>query len=60
MQGHKRVTVNDKLWVRFPFEEVKYLIFSFLCSGVEVKRSEEFHHSMPPEFGRKWGTECLN
>ena len=40
-----------------PLEEMKYLfkcIFSFLPSGVEAKRV------MPPEFGRKFGTESLN
>ena len=55
---------TDWLWVRSPLEEMKYLlkfIFPFLRSGVEVKRGVEFCHStMPPEFGRKWGTECLN
>ena len=25
----KLVTVNDRLWVRFPIEEMKYSIFSF-------------------------------
>ena len=27
----------DRLWVRLPFEKIKYLIFSFLCHVVEVK-----------------------
>ena len=35
-------------------------IFIFLRSGIEGKRGVEFRHSMPPEFGGKWGTECLN
>ena len=48
-----------------PLEEMSYLfkfIFSFLGSGVEVKRGVEFRHStrIPPEFGGKWGTETLN
>ena len=55
---------TDWLWVRSPLEEVKYLfkiIFSFIRSGVEVKCGVEFCHSvLPPEFDRKWGTECLN
>ena len=29
---------RDSFWVRFPFEEMKYLIFSFLRSGNESKR----------------------
>ena len=52
------------LWVRSLLEEMKYLlkfIFKFLRSGVEVKRGVEFCHlTRTPEFGRKWGTECLN
>ena len=39
---------TDWLWVRSPFEEMKYLlkfIFPFLCSGVEVKRGVEFCRS---------------
>ena len=31
--------------VRFSFKEMKYLIFSFLHSGVETKCGVEFHHS---------------
>ena len=29
-------------WVRFPLEEIKDLIFSFLRSGVEAKRGDKF------------------
>ena len=36
---------RDRLWVRFLLEEMKYFIFSFLRSSVEVKRGVEFHHS---------------
>ena len=46
------------MWVRSPFEKMKYLfnfIFPYLRSGVVSKRG-----AMPREFGRKWGTECLN
>ena len=35
---------RDRLWVRFPLEDMKYLftfIFSFLRSGVEAKRGVE-------------------
>ena len=37
-------------------------IFPFLRSGVEVKRGvgSATQHAMPPEFGRKLGTECLS
>ena len=35
---------HDRLCVRFPFEEIKYLIFSILRSGVEAKRGVKFHH----------------
>lgn len=42
-QGRKHATVarsweSDVLWVRFPVEELKYLIFSYLCTGVVEKR----------------------
>ena len=40
---------------------MKYLlifIFPFLRSGVELNFATQ--QAMPPEFGRKWGTECLN
>ena len=46
--GAQIVTVKSILWVRSPFEEIKYLLtckFSFLRSGVEVKRGVEFCHS---------------
>ena len=46
---------------RSPLEEIKYLfklIFSFLRSGVE--RYSATQHTMPPEFGGKWKTECIN
>ena len=44
---------------------LKYLlkfIFPFLRSGVEAKPalSSATQHAMPPESGKKWGTECLN
>ena len=32
---------RDRLWARFPFEEVKYLIFSFRRSGVGAKRGDK-------------------
>ena len=58
------------MWVRSPLKEVKYLhkiIFPFLRSGVEAKRglawlgvASATQHEMPPVFGRKWETECLN
>ena len=50
----------DRLSVRLPLEVLKYLIFLFLHSGVEAKRGYKFRHSMPLEFGEKFGAECLN
>ena len=44
---------TDCLWVRSPFEEIKYLfylIFSCLCSGVEAL-SFATQHPIPSEFG---------
>ena len=40
---------RDSLWVLFPLEKMKYFIFSFLFSGVEIKRGVT-QHAMPPEF----------
>ena len=37
---------EDEVRVRSSFEEMKYLIFSFLCFGVEAKRGVEFRHSI--------------
>ena len=33
------------LWVRFPFEDINYLILSFSRCGNEVNRGVEFRHS---------------
>ena len=35
---------DARLWVRFLFEEMKYLIFPFRRSGNEAKRGVEFRH----------------
>ena len=43
-QSWRRGT-NDRLWVRFSFNEMNYLIFSFSHSGTELKRGVEFRHS---------------
>ena len=32
---------RNRLWVRFPLEELKYLLFSFFRSSVEAKRGVE-------------------
>ena len=39
-----------------------YLYFHFfaLVSRLNAALSSVTQHAMPPEFGRKWGTECLN
>ena len=59
-QGHKRVSVNATgCGFDYPVKEMKYLILSFLCSGVESKRDVEFRHSTR-NAGGKWGVECLN
>ena len=36
---------RDRLWVRFPLKEMKYLIFSIPRSSNEIKRDVEFHDS---------------
>ena len=35
---------RDRLWVRYPFEEMKYLIFLFSRSGNEAKRVVKLRH----------------
>ena len=44
-QKHKVGLRHDKLWIQFPLGKIKYLLFSFLRSGVEVKRGVESRHS---------------
>ena len=57
---------TDWLWVRSPLEEMKYLLkklyfhFIGLVSRQSTALGSATQHAMPPEFGRKWGTECLN
>ena len=36
---------RNRLRVRFPLEQMNYLIFSFLRSGAEAKRGVELRHS---------------
>ena len=45
-----------RLWVRILVEKIKYLIFSFIHSGVEAKRGVVFRYSSgnAAEFGGKW------
>ena len=45
---------RDRLWLHFPLEETKYLIFP--CSG---KRGVEFG-AMPPKYDGKCETESLS
>ena len=50
------------LWVRFPLEEINYLICSYLHSGV-VESEALFsvtQHAISSEFDEKWRAECLN
>ena len=35
---------GDRLWVRVPLEETKYLIFLFPRFGNDAKRYVDFHH----------------
>ena len=51
---------TDSLWVRSPLEEIKYFIFPFLWCPGQAALSSATQHAMTREFGRKWGTECLN
>ena len=37
-----------------------YFHFFALVSRLSPALSSATQHAMPPEFGRKWGTECLN
>ena len=37
-----------------------YFHFFALLSRLSVALSSATQHAMPSEFGRKWGTECLN
>ena len=37
-----------------------YFHFFALVSRLSAALSSATQHAMPPEFGRKWGTECLN
>ena len=56
------------LWIRSPLEEMiffclnLYFHFFALVSRKSAALSSTTQHAMPPEFefGRKWGTKCLN
>ena len=37
-----------------------YFHFFVLVSRLSTALSTATQHAMPPEFGRKWGTECVN
>ena len=57
---------TDWLRVPSPLEVMKYFFklkykFSFLRCGARQSAAliSVTQHAMPPEFGRKWGTECL-
>ena len=60
---------RDKLWVRFPFAEIKYLIFMHFFALVLTNSAALssanllicwWRSAMPPKFGGKWGAECFN
>ena len=48
--GYGAEAQRNRLWVRFPIEEIKYLLFALLS-----RRSTAFsfttRNTMPPEFG---------
>lgn len=37
--------LGDRLWFRLPLQKMKYLVLSFLRSGVEAERGVEFRQS---------------
>lgn len=61
-EAHTHHLKRDRLWTRFPFEEINYLIIWFLRYGVEVFCA--FRHSTRkcnvPKIDGKWGVECVN
>ena len=57
-QRHKCDCKTDWLGVRFPLEEMKYL--PKFITRQSAALSSATQHAMPPEFGRKLGTKCLN
>ena len=52
---------RDRLWGRFPIEEIMYLIFSFHRSCNDIKRGLDSatEHTIPREFGGKCVTNSL-
>ena len=42
------------------FIYIYIFISSLWCRGESAALSSATQHAMPPEIGRKWGTECLN
>ena len=51
---------GDRSWVRFPLLFPWYYYFLAVASRQSVASSSATQHAMPPEFGRKWGTENVN
>ena len=54
--------VSFSILVMNPFYIQMYFIFSFLAlvSSRSAALNSATQHAMPPESGRKWGTDCLN
>ena len=50
---------RDGLWIRFPREEIKYLILHFfaLVTRQSAAMRSATQNAMPPEHGGKWETE---
>ena len=55
------MTKCDRLFVRFPLKQTKYVIFSFLRFGCELMSvSSATQRVMPQKYAGKWGMECFN
>ena len=60
--GTKCDCKTDWLWVRSPLEGIRsiYLRLYFHFFALVSRQSAAFSFRTPPEFGREWGTECIN
>ena len=43
---------RNRLWVGFPFEEIKYYVLCIFILWCRGKASSTIQHTMSPEFGR--------
>ena len=51
---------GDRLWVRFPFEEIIYLIFLFLHSGVSIRNAPRIRREAGLRTLFTLGSLCLS